>query len=117
MFEGRFKILHTRIASNYQFRRLLISQDSYEIFLTIAEFDSAYEKYLHGDEKATPDEPSLMKMKPYRPWSTKNYTAHGASGDPNASLSHYSNSQPIRLNKTPLTESTKPRGVGKIRIA
>ncbi|MCJ1464763.1 hypothetical protein MMC07_003376 [Pseudocyphellaria aurata] len=55
------------------FRRLLISQDSCEIYMTIAEYDSAYLDYLHGKEEATYDEPSFLKTSQYGPWNTKNY--------------------------------------------
>lgn len=61
------------MAANFQFRRLLISQDSFEIYLTLAEYDFAYMKYLRGDAQATIGEPSLMVMNRYGPWSTKNY--------------------------------------------
>lgn len=55
------------------FRRLLISQDFFEIYLTIAEYNSKYIRYLHGDEKATIGEPSFLTMKQYGPWNTGLY--------------------------------------------
>lgn len=68
-----FEILHTRKTTKYKFRRLLISQDCFEIYLTVASYGSDYVKYLQGDEQATLGEPSFMIMKQYGPWSTKNY--------------------------------------------
>ncbi|MCJ1462256.1 hypothetical protein MMC07_000856 [Pseudocyphellaria aurata] len=55
------------------FRRLLVSQDSHEIYLTIAEYDYDYMNYLHGNVQATIGKPSLMVMTQYGPWNTKNY--------------------------------------------
>ncbi|MCJ1425759.1 hypothetical protein MMC29_003659 [Sticta canariensis] len=55
------------------FRRLLISQDSEEIYLTVAECDSAYLSYLIDDEQSAVGEPSFMTMKQYGPWRTKNH--------------------------------------------
>lgn len=60
------------MANNHQFRRLLISQDSSEIYLTVADYDPAYVKYISGDEEATLGKPSLMIMEQYGPWNTKN---------------------------------------------
>ncbi|MCJ1464542.1 hypothetical protein MMC07_003155 [Pseudocyphellaria aurata] len=54
------------------FRRLLISQDSFEIYLNLAEYDSAYISYIRRDEQAMVDRPSLMKINQYGPWNTKN---------------------------------------------
>ncbi|EGE80922.2 hypothetical protein BDDG_03863 [Blastomyces dermatitidis ATCC 18188] len=50
--------------------RVLVSQDHMEIYLTIAEYDNGYVKYLRGenDEK---DEISLMKMNQFGPWLLK----------------------------------------------
>ncbi|KAL2379835.1 hypothetical protein RJZ90_004985 [Blastomyces dermatitidis] len=52
------------------FSRVLVSQDHMEIYLTIAEYDNGYVKYLRGenDEK---DEISLMKMNQFGPWLLK----------------------------------------------
>lgn len=68
-----FEILHTRMTTNYKLSRLLISQDCFEIYLTVASYDSDYVKYLQGNEQATLGEPSFMIMKQYGPWDIKNY--------------------------------------------
>jgi hypothetical protein len=51
----------------HQIRRLLISQDSYEIYLTFAEYDNGYREYLRGNN----DRPTaFMTMFQYGPWLT-----------------------------------------------
>ncbi|MCJ1467786.1 hypothetical protein MMC07_006411 [Pseudocyphellaria aurata] len=55
------------------FRRLLVSQDACEIYMTIAEYDSAYIDYIHGKEEATSGEPSFLTMHQYGPWKTMNH--------------------------------------------
>lgn len=67
------EILHAGMATNHQFRRLLISQDSNEIYLTIAKYDAAYVNYILGDAEATSGKPSLMTMHQYGPWKTMNH--------------------------------------------
>ncbi|OAT13104.1 hypothetical protein BDBG_08371 [Blastomyces gilchristii SLH14081] len=56
--------------NKYIYRRVLVSQNHMEIYLTIAEYDNGYVKYLRGenDEK---DEISLMKMNQFGPWLLK----------------------------------------------
>lgn len=47
-------------------RRLLVSQDNHEIFLTIAAYDHGYLAYLkNGDASCGPS----LKMQTYGPWS------------------------------------------------
>lgn len=53
-------------------RRLLISQDVSEIYLTVAEFGSAYKAYLRVDRPNKISEPSFMTMTQYGPWDTMN---------------------------------------------
>ena len=47
--------------------RLMISQDRHEIYLTVAEYDQEYIRYLNNEQPAR-DEISLMKMNEFRPW-------------------------------------------------
>lgn len=68
-----FEILRIRTTTNYKFSRLLISQDCFEVYLTVAVYGSDYVRYLLRDEQATLGKPSFMDMKQYGPWSTKNY--------------------------------------------
>ena len=55
------------------FRRLLISQDSHEIYITIGEYGEPYEEYLcttkHMTQKKSA-EPSFLTMRQYGPWKT-----------------------------------------------
>ncbi|KKZ68153.1 hypothetical protein EMCG_06164 [[Emmonsia] crescens] len=48
------------------YRRFLVSQNRHEIYLTIAEYDDAYVKYLHNENK---DTKSMMKMNEFGPWT------------------------------------------------
>lgn len=47
-------------------RRLLISQDRHEIYLSVATFDDEYVKYIQG--RPTSKEPSLLIMQSYGPF-------------------------------------------------
>ncbi|KAK2805795.1 hypothetical protein FQN50_006071 [Emmonsiellopsis sp. PD_5] len=49
--------------------RLLISQDRHEIFLTVAEYDDDYIKYLE-DKNHRSESPSFMTMHQFGPWNT-----------------------------------------------
>jgi len=51
----------------HQIRRLLVSQDSVEIYLTFAVYDIAYREYLRGNNKQPT---SFMTMIQYGPWMT-----------------------------------------------
>ena len=51
-------------------RRLLISQDYTEIYLTIAEFEPAYKEYVCGNRHSKVSPLSLMTMSQYGPWET-----------------------------------------------
>ena len=52
-------------------RRLFISQDSTEIYLTIAGFESAYKDYLCSKEQSKVRERSFMTMNQYGPWNVR----------------------------------------------
>lgn len=56
-------------------RRLLVSQDHGEIYITIAEYDSTYERFLGLHHSANPSgkisDTSFLKMHCYGPWNTK----------------------------------------------
>lgn len=52
-------------------RRLLISQDSFEIYITVAQYDSEYKSYLSGDVKLNKSAKGpFMTMTQYGPWKT-----------------------------------------------
>lgn len=51
-------------------RRLLVSQDSVEIYLAVAEFDSTYRNYLYHENQDGSTERSFMTMYQYGPWKT-----------------------------------------------
>lgn len=65
-----------RAHSNATDRRLLVSQDRHEIYLTFAEFDRSYVDYLAGQDngKNAKGSPSLMKMKTYGPYEITRHT-------------------------------------------
>lgn len=50
-------------------RRLLVSQDSNEIYLTVAEFESTYRNYLLFEDQDESIERSFMTMYQYGPWN------------------------------------------------
>lgn len=51
--------------SNFVYRRLLLSQDRHEIYLTIAEYDSNYIDYLRGNQRGLL---SFLAMNEFGPW-------------------------------------------------
>lgn len=51
-------------------RRLLVSQDSTEIYLTVAEFEPAYKEYICREQQSKTLGPSFMTMNQYGPWNT-----------------------------------------------
>lgn len=53
-------------------RRLLISQDSFEIYFTIATFEPAYKEYLRDEQHSNILERSFMIMNQYGPWVIDN---------------------------------------------
>jgi len=56
-------------------RRLLVAQDSRELYLVVAEYDFAYKNYLRGNSPNAEDKPSFMTMTQLGPWVT-NDKAH-----------------------------------------
>ena len=52
------------------YRRLIISQDKDDIYMTFAEFDAAYTKYITTGQ-ADDDEP-FLKMYEFGPYNTNN---------------------------------------------
>ena len=62
-----------RLLFTNEFRRLLISQDSHEIYITIGEYGEQYEEYLRTSKptaQKNPTEPSFLTMRQYGPWKT-----------------------------------------------
>ena len=51
-------------------RRLLVSQDSVEIYLVVAEFETTYRNYLLVKDQSESTERSFMTMYQYGPWKT-----------------------------------------------
>ncbi|OCL14841.1 hypothetical protein AOQ84DRAFT_425314 [Glonium stellatum] len=56
-----------------QFRRLIVSQDNREIYLTFAEYDAAYLQYLKNENTISVSKdaapPSFMTMHQFGPWN------------------------------------------------
>ncbi|KAJ5920350.1 hypothetical protein N7516_011208 [Penicillium verrucosum] len=50
-------------------RRLLVSQDNHEIFLTIANYDSRYLAYLKNEETPLGSDGPFLRMNTYGPWN------------------------------------------------
>lgn len=50
------------------YRRIIISQDRHEIYITIAEYDGLYIKYLKDELLPGDDRLALMTMNQYGPW-------------------------------------------------
>ena len=55
-----------------QYRRLLISQDNCEIYLTFAEYDTTYVEYLRDAKPSQCGTRSFMVMNEFGPWDTNN---------------------------------------------
>lgn len=60
-------------------RRLLISQDRHEIYLTFAEFDATYVDYI--SHRKTKTREAFLEMRPYGPFSIGDKTRMKVLGE------------------------------------
>ena len=57
-----------------KYRRLLVSQDYNEIYLTVAEFGSDYKDYILNRNQKSDTKKPFMTMHQYGPWRTSKQT-------------------------------------------